>query len=398
MRSPYGLPLLLLLLLSAVGQASPVDAAPGEDDDDDPNALHAQAVQMVDGQAGTSIGRGLLIGDGAAYRKARPGGMAALPGGDTITYTLYPAPLIGFPNLVDSNSPALSEGGELIVFNSAGSPARATGPALDALEDAGAVTLLSPHRAGDWWIEAVWRDPGSSELYGWYHQEPDDLECLTAPLAGAAVSLDNGTTWTDLGAVLESGYPIDCAYDNGYFVGGHGDFDVVLDSEGLYFYFLYSNYSGPVAEQGISVARSAMADRGRPGTVMKYFDGSWSEPGVGGRANVLFPTPSGWEGPQVEAFWGPSVHWNQDLGVYIALLNHTHGENWEQEGVYLSFSEDLLQWTEPQKVVDTHHWYPQVLGPSPAGAAGQAGASLRLYVGGVSGLVIEFDRAPRDVA
>ena len=35
-----------------------------------------------------------------------------------------------------------------------------------------------------------------------------------------------------------------------YFSGGHGDFSVVLDREQKFFYFLFTNYGGPVETQG----------------------------------------------------------------------------------------------------------------------------------------------------
>ena len=185
--------------------------------------------------------------------------------------------------------------------------------------------------------------------------------------------------------------PIDCDYSNGFFVGGHGDFHVLPDQEHGYFYFLFSNYAGPLAEQGIGIARSAFADRGQPGTLTKYAGGSWSEPGLGGRSSPLFPTPTGWRGPDVTAFWGPSVHWNDHLQRYVALLNHTDGTDWVQEGVYIAVSPDLLRWSEPQKLLDSELWYPQVLGGGPVGTDTRAGRTARIYVGGVSTVAIEFE-------
>lgn len=366
------LALLLLVLLASFGLAAPAAASPDDEDDDGAPGLAAAAT-------GIELSPFLMSG------------RATSPMGREIHYWLREAPLLLFPGQVDSNSPAFWQDGELVVFNSQESATRTSGPTLDALGEPQAVALLSPHGTGNWWLEAVWADASTGELYGWYHLEPDDLPCLTAPSIGAAVSRDNGVSWTDLGPVLESGYDIDCSDDNGYFVGGHGDFAVMLDQQGEYFYFLYSNYGGPVSEQGIGIARSAFKDRGGPGTVYKYLDGAWSEPGLGGRARALFPSGTGWHGPYIEAFWGPSVHWNEYLHMYVALLNRTGGQNWEQEGVYITFSEDLLDWSEPRKLLHTHDWYPQVVGLERGGTDNQAGASARVYVGGASALVIEFE-------
>ena len=300
-----------------------------------------------------------------------------------------------FPSWVDSNSPAVWSENVLSVFNSSPDGAFLTrGESTEALSERRAIDLPLPERPGTVWIEAVWRDPSDGTLYGWYHFEPADLPCypLTAPLIGAAVSYDGGASWEDRGFVIENGFGYDCSYNNGYFVGGNGDFTVIVGPEGRYFYFLFSNYIGPADEIGVNLARSAIEDRGQPGTVTKYYRGGWDEPGLGGRATAIFTSSTGWRGPRVEAFWGPSVHWNAYLGSYVALLNHTNGRNWEQEGIYIVFSRDLVTWTTPEKVLKSNDWYPQVMGMGAAGTDSAAGRFMRVYVGGVSTFLLEFTR------
>jgi hypothetical protein len=307
-----------------------------------------------------------------------------------IAFSLREAPLSRLPGEVDSNSPVFWDGDRMVLFNSAEQPVRSSGSSLDALADPVDVTCVGCERPGGLWLEAVWKDPASGVLYGWYHLEPSDLACQTAPIIGAAISKDGGLTWQDRGPVLESRYPIDCSYENGFFVGGNGDFHVLPDQEHGYFYFLFSNYAGPIEEQGIGIARSAFGDRGQPGTVFKYFGEAWDEPGLGGRVTPLFPSATGWQGPHIKAFWGPSVHWNEHLQTYVALLNHTDGMYWVQEGVYLAVSPDLLTWSEPQKILDTEAWYPQVIGTGPEGTDTRAGKAVRIFVGGISTLTLEF--------
>lgn len=100
---------------------------------------------------------------------------------------------------------------------------------------------------------AVWQDI-DGRLFAWYHHEPGGVcDSLTAPQIGALVSTDGGRTFNDLGIVLSSGYPNDCASRNGYFAGGHGDFSVILDREQQYFYFLFGNYSGPLRARGCPI-------------------------------------------------------------------------------------------------------------------------------------------------
>jgi hypothetical protein len=218
---------------------------------------------------------------------------------------------------------------------------------------------------------------------------PDETE----PLIGAAVSRDGGLTWEDRGIVLSNGYDFDCDYANGYFVGGNGDFTVMLGPEGRYFYFLFSNYAGPLEEQGIAIARSPVAARGEPGTLTKFFDGAWEEPGLGGRVTPIFPAVTSWKGPEVQALWGPSVHWNQYLRSYVALLNYADGANWAQGGIYITFSKDLLQWTQPEMILVSNDWYPQVIGLGKTGTDSLSDRFMRVYVGGISTIILEFSTA-----
>lgn len=330
-------------------------------------------------------------------RECIASGVVETPAGDALHYAVFSAPVVYFPGPVDSNSPAIWVGEDLVVFNSASFPMRSAGPSLDSFGELLDVECVKCDRPGGWWLEAVWKEPETGTLFGWYHLEPAEFECLTAPSIGTVVSHDGGVTWQDRGAVLENGYPIDCNYQNGYFVGGNGDFSVVLDQQRQFFYFLFSNYGGPIEEQGIGIARSRFDDRGQPGAVVKYYQGSWSEPGIGGRVTPLLSTATGWEGPIVDAFWGPSIHWNAYLEKYVALLNRTAGTDWMQEGVYLTISDDLLSWSEPQKILDSYSWYPQVMGLDPGGSDAYAGKMARLYIGGVSAYILEFSK-PAELA
>jgi hypothetical protein len=271
---------------------------------------------------------------------------------------------------------------------------RSTGDDVENLADPVEITLPRPQRPGNVWMEAIWKDPQSNVLYGWYHLEPSDLPCapLTAPIIGAAISRDGGTSWEDQGHVLEAAYPYDCDYRNGFFTGGHGDFTVILGPQNQYFYFLFSTYAGPLDEQGVGIARSPFAARGQPGTAVKLYKGAWNEPGINGKVSSVFPAGAAWKGPHVEAFWGPSVHWNRSIQSYVALLNHTDddGETWKQEGIYVTFSSDLVTWTTPLKVLNANNWYPQVLGLSQNATDSLADRYVRVYIGGISRMIMEL--------
>jgi hypothetical protein len=125
---------------------------------------------------------------------------------------------------------------------------------------------------------------------------------------------------------------------------------------------------------------------------VKWNGSEWLEPGVGGTTYPLLSAGTSWAGPVVDSFWGPSVHWNTYLQRYVMFLNRTSGIEWEQEGVYVSFSMDLLAWTAPEKLVDTNYWYAQVVGLGAEETDRVAGQSARLYMGGMSPYILEFRR------
>lgn len=309
------------------------------------------------------------------------------------------APQITMPAQVDSNSPAYWLNGDLHIVNSTGNgPYNSRGQ--DQFHQAETQKVRFKTNAPmPTWIEAVWMD-STGILFGWYHQE-DHTICLganlSAPRIGAAVSFDGGASFTDLGTILESGDPLDCGAQNGYFAGGHGDFSVVPDREGTFFYFLFSNYGGPRHSQGIVVARMAFQDRFSPvGRVWKYFEGNWNQPGMVGSVTPIFPAKVEWQRPDTNAFWGPSVHWNNYLGAYVMLLNHSCcSPGWPQKDVRISFSttlSDPSSWSQPKTIVEGGGWYPQILGLGPEGTDSVSGKFARLYMYGQSTANIVFHR------
>lgn len=319
---------------------------------------------------------------------------------------------VTMPTGVDSNSPAYWREGRLHWFGSHGRPLLSSGAGQFGPWDTREVSFESPD---PWphWMEAVWTEE-SGVLWGWYHTEPIGLiedSDLTAPKIGAVFSTDGGDTLRDLGVILESGDPLNPEALNGYFAGGHGDCSVIPDRDRNYFYFFFDNYGGPTETQGVCLARMAFGDRANPvGRVWKYHNGAWLEPGRGGRVTPVFPVKRGWQLRDPDAFWGPSVHWNTALKCYVMLLNRAAGEpGWSQEGIYVSFCTDLSRpetWTPPAKILDKasfpgwYFFYPQVMGLEPGGTDTRAGATARLYVGGISRWEIDFSpkpAAPADV-
>ena len=317
------------------------------------------------------------------------------------------------PGEFDCNNPAHWDGATLYVFSSTGHPWRASGTDLFRLARPSVRVRFDNEAAwnkakqGARWIEATHKVDGGP-LYMWYHNEPPHV-CpnaphLTIPRIGSMVSEDDGLTWRDLGLVLEA--PQDsrfCETANQYFAGGNGDFSVILDRRGEWFYFFTSTYNRDTSEQGVAVARMRYADRDSPvGKVWKWHRGRWNEPGLGGHCTPILPVAIDWHRPDARAFWGPSIHWNTHLRQYVILLNLAKDRLWTQEGIYITFNPDLANpagWTTPRKVLDAallerSKWYPQVLGADAAGRETDklAGRVARLFVTGLSTWEIEYLR------
>src|SRR5207342_3670501 len=126
-------------------------------------------------------------------------------------------------------------------------------------------------------------------------------------------------------------------------------------------------------------ARLAWADRDEPvGKMMVWRTRIWvpasREVSMNGEASVMFTTgvpifrvTDGWydEGTATDAFWGPSVHWNTYLGLYVMLLSRAKDTKFNEEGIYVSFSnrlDDPRLWSAPMKILNGGSWYPQVIG------------------------------------
>ncbi len=302
----------------------------------------------------------------------------------------------------DSNSPAYWYDGGLRILTSTGDPIISRGSDQFSQSSSQRVQLDRTDHT-PMWIESVWQDQDGT-LYGWYHHERLRVcgdSRLTEPRIGAVVSYDGGVSFRDLGIVLESGDAVDCQSQNGFFAGGHGDFSVIIDREQNYFYFLFDNYAGELSSQGVAIARMPFNERDRPmGAVRKYFEGDWSEPGLGGRVSPVFPTTVAWQRADTDSFWGPSIHWNTHLEKYVVLMNRTCCEpDWPQEGLYFTFNSDLSNpagWKTPQKFMNRDdfdgNYYPQVLGINPGETDTIAGEVARFYVRGRSAWEIVFHK------
>lgn len=312
-------------------------------------------------------------------------------------------PALGFFDSIDCNSPLhWDERGNLYLFTSVRHAYRTSGRNLFELSrNSERTNYLEIGVTGDKWLEATYRDSDGT-LFGWYHNEAYSF-CpnpnLSAPRVGMMVSYDEGRTWQDLGIILTApDSALNCDTDNHYFAGGNGDFSVLLDAEKKYFYLLFGSYHKQIEEQGISCARLSYADRFQPvGKAEKWYQDDWREPGLGGHVTPVFPVQTDWHRANADAYWGPALHYNSYLNMYVMLLNHAVDKYWKQEGIYISYNYDLTNpagWSTPERLfLDPRgSAYPQVIGVGPGETDKLVGKIGRLFLLGHSYWELNFLR------
>jgi hypothetical protein len=329
---------------------------------------------------------------------------------------LIRASQLTIPGAVDSNVPMtweLVEGQPQLFATTSwgGIPALLRGDALDRMQRIVDSVAIVPHPGDGVWIEAIVPDD-SGAWYGYYHHEQPATRCgrhdRAIPRVGAVRSRDRGQTWDDLGIVLEAPASTDaCQSSNRFVLGGIGDVTAILDDEARDLYLYVSQYGRDRAGQGIAVARLAWADRDEPvGKMMVWQEGTWMPAHrEGDHAPWEYPvgTPivaarKPWHdgNTDVDAFWGPSIHWNTYLEQYVMLLNRARNEGFDNEGIYVAFApviDDPEAWSAPHKLMNGGGWYPQVAGIEPAiGTDKLAGKRARLFLTGKSDQLIEFER------
>ena len=331
------------------------------------------------------------------------------------TARLVSAARFDIPARIDSNNPAvwsLVDGArQLFVFSSwGGIPVRSVGNSLESLRHDGPLSFSS-HPGHGVWLEAIIPaddDPpspygygGTGTWYAYYHHERSAELCgrpdRQLPRIGAMRSSDRGETWEDLGIVLDAPPGSEaCDSANRFVLGGVGDVTASLDPGTRDIYLYFSQYSRDPGVQGVAAARLAWADRDEPaGKAAIWNDGAWLNDGHGTplvRARRPFHDGS----PAADVFWGPSIHWNTYLERYVMLLNRARDDQFNNEGIYVSYSPTLAdptQWTAPVKLMDGGGWYPQVIGmEAGSGTDRIAGRRARFFLTGRSDRYIEFER------
>ena len=232
-------------------------------------------------------------------------------------------------------------------------------------------TVLEPGAAAEFdngyaGISGVYQHP-DGRLFGFYHAEDHEVLPETSgwpqsfyASVGAAVSVDGGESWKKLGPVVTSAKPKTWAANERHLGRGAGFPSVVVSRDGTHLLLYYSELS-LVENRGVQIF-VARADLGRgaplPGTFVKYFEASFSEPGLGGRES---PVVSGLGLDESGAVM-PYVLRSGPLPDYIMFF---HVQSWKEHpdyfepaqpagrrsGLYVTTSADGLHWRAPCRLL-----------------------------------------------
>jgi len=139
---------------------------------------------------------------------------------------------------------------------------------------------------------------------------------------------------------------------------GIGDVCVIPDATQSYLYAYFTDITRRkglfTSNTKIGMARCKIEDGGRPGKWMKYYQGDFNEPGLGGlEGSVVFP-------PLLNSdVFAPHVTYVPALKAYLMVCNvmvySDHLKPRAQAGgIYYCYSKDGIRWSVPAKLVVGH--------------------------------------------
>lgn len=156
-------------------------------------------------------------------------------------------------------------------------------------------TASFPVRA-PYMLGGMWYNAAEKKLYAPMHCETPGYAGNIHRQIHLATSIDKGRTWHYEGAIVTRDNPqgaLRTGPDSSglSWDGGDGDFYTYVDQRGGYLYLYTNHYTFPKTDGRVAsflrhhVARCAISDKMAPGKWKKFYNGGWSEPGLGGKAS-----------------------------------------------------------------------------------------------------------------
>lgn len=234
------------------------------------------------------------------------------------------------------------------------------GPDMMSLRAVGQVLARGPKGSYDngyAGIGGAVREAKTGNVLAFYHGE--DQEGAPTNAAGVpgfycsvalAVSKDEGRTFEKRGPVITSQAP---KKSTGVFDQGCGDMCALTDKDGRFYLIYYCEHSR-VDGRGVQIclARSPVESAGAPGSWRKYYEGNFTEPGLGGKDT---PVLAGGR-HEADAIF-PHVTWVKELQQYVMLFNlvnyreNTSTNAPTQSGIWAAVSRDGIHWGAPAQVL-----------------------------------------------
>lgn len=204
----------------------------------------------------------------------------------------------------------------------------------------------------------------NGKLYAFYHAEDHQGMPSLGPgrpngyyaTVAVAESSDDGHSWTKLGPVIVSAKPKEFKANPNHNARGVGLPGITVDRSGKYLYLYYTDqsFSNPAGNQ-TSVARADLTvGPPIPGSFSKYFQGSFSEPGIGGQETHVLSAAR--RQRSFAMYANPSYVSTLDryITVFNILNRREHIEPGEAptiSGIYLAQSQDGLNWSRGTQLI-----------------------------------------------
>ena len=237
-------------------------------------------------------------------------------------------------------------------------------------------------------IGAIQQDPNHPfHLWTLYHAEqawPGDRPlCIhvnhhTRWTIRRMYSYNNGQTWHDGGKVIGQDTnlltdPVTGVWN--FLCDDTGSPHMVQQDGYLYVFYKACNEAAPVRR--MSMARAPVSSFGVPGSWQKWYNGDWSQPGLGGQQSSIDSLPAPARG----------IIWDTYLHSYIAVLVNITGGY-----LYQSNGQDLMHWTPLATMWQTgltgsvwgHHCHPSIGEPAAYGYGSPIGLHYSPSSGGQS--------------
>ncbi len=276
----------------------------------------------------------------------------------TFTWSVSPDVITPQYDNIDIRPAYLNDGSRFwMVFSDGGNVVhRFVGTTLDNLTEQahGILDGSFGHRYGEhYWLGGAYTDG-----HTWYATVHVEFDYHATPAAtfnwfrkiGLATSTNKGLTWHYQGDIIFSAQStnINDFANLRYFNDGPGDQSLFADWRGGYFYMYYTiawvDKTTSERWEGTRVARCPIAQKMAPGCWTKWYDGGWSQPGIGGRDSDIFVNED-----------NASVFYDSFLGEYVAIGHSTANVS------FIATATDLTaqDWTSPVHFTDDArmYWY-----------------------------------------